>query len=304
MSKSNLTNYTKLSPNCSSRNGAKICKITPHHMAGNLTIEQCANVFASSSRQASANYGIGTDGRIGCYVDEDNRSWASANYNNDRQAITIEVANDEIGGNWHVSDKALESLINLCVDICKRYNFTLTYDGTPNGSLTRHNMFVNTTCPGPYLQSKFPYIVEEVNKRLRQSTSIISGNVANFQNWLNKTYGYNLAIDNIFGQDSKKHSIMALQTEFNKQLGSRLSIDGIFGSATKGACPVLKSGMSGNITKLVQFMLIAKGYSVGSYGADGIYGNATINAIKSFQSNNGLVVDGLCGRNTFDKLFK
>ena len=304
MSKSNLTNYTKLSPNCSSRNGAKICKITPHHMAGNLTIEQCANAFASSSRQASANYGIGTDGRIGCYVDEDNRSWASANYNNDRQAITIEVANDEIGGNWHVSDKALESLINLCVDICKRYNFTLTYDGTPNGSLTRHNMFVNTTCPGPYLQSKFPYIVEEVNKRLRQSTSIISGNVANFQNWLNKTYGYNLAIDNIFGQDSKKHSIMALQTEFNKQLGSRLSIDGIFGSATKGACPVLKSGMSGNITKLVQFMLIAKGYSVGSYGADGIYGNATINAIKSFQSNNGLVVDGLCGRNTFDKLFK
>ena len=304
MSKSNLTNYTKLSPNCSSRNGAKICKITPHHMAGNLTIEQCANVFASSSRQASANYGIGTDGRIGCYVDEDNRSWASANYNNDRQAITIEVANDEIGGNWHVSDKALESLINLCVDICKRYNFTLTYDGTPNGSLTRHNMFVNTTCPGPYLQSKFPNIVEEVNKRLRQSTSIISGNVANFQNWLNKTYGYNLAIDNIFGQDSKKHSIMALQTEFNKQLGSRLSIDGIFGSATKGACPVLKSGMSGNITKLVQFMLIAKGYSVGSYGADGIYGNATINAIKSFQSNNGLVVDGLCGRNTFDKLFK
>lgn len=304
MSKSSLVNYTKLSPNCSSRNGARICKITPHHMAGNLTIEQCANVFASSSRQASANYGIGTDGRIGCYVDEDNRSWASANYNNDRQAITIEVANDEIGGNWHVSDKALESLINLCVDICKRYNFTLTYDGTPNGSLTRHNMFVNTTCPGPYLQSKFPYIVEEVNKRLRQSTSIISGNVANFQNWLNKTYGYNLAIDNIFGQDSKKHSIMALQTEFNKQLGSRLSIDGIFGSATKGACPVLKSGMSGNITKLVQFMLIAKGYSVGSYGADGIYGNATINAIKSFQSNNGLVVDGLCGRNTFDKLFK
>ena len=309
MSKSSLTNYTKLSPNCSSRNGAKICKITPHHMAGNLTIEQCGNVFASSSRQASSNYGIGSDGRIGCYVDENDRSWASANYNNDRQAITIEVANDEIGGNWHVSDKALESLINLCVDICKRYNFKLTYDETPNGSLTRHNMFINTNCPGPYLQSKFPYIVEEVNKRLGGNTTPTpiptpSGNVSNFQTWLNSAYGYKLAVDNIFGPDTKKHSIMALQTEFNKQLGSKLAIDGIFGPATKGSCPVLKSGMSGNITKLVQYMLIIKGYSVGSYGADGIYGNATINAIKSFQSNNGLIVDGLCGKNTFEKLFK
>lgn len=309
MSKSSLTNYTKLSPNCSSRNGAKICKITPHHMAGNLTVEQCGNVFASSSRQASSNYGIGSDGRIGCYVDENDRSWASANYNNDRQAITIEVANDEIGGNWHVSDKALESLINLCVDICKRYNFKLTYDETPNGSLTRHNMFINTTCPGPYLQSKFPYIVEEVNKRLGENPTPTpvptpSGNVSNFQTWLNSAYGYKLAVDNIFGPDTKKHSIMALQTEFNKQLGSKLAIDGIFGPATKGSCPVLKSGMSGNITKLVQYMLIIKGYSVGSYGADGIYGNATINAIKSFQSNNGLVVDGLCGKNTFEKLFK
>lgn len=309
MSKSSLVNYTKLSPNCSSRNGARICKITPHHMAGNLTIEQCAEVFQNSSRQASANYGIGSDGRIGCYVDENDRSWASANYNNDRQAITIEVANDEIGGNWHVSDKALESLINLCVDICKRYNFKLTYDETPNGSLTRHNMFINTTCPGPYLQSKFPYIVEEVNKRLGENPTPTpvptpSGNVSNFQTWLNSAYGYKLAVDNIFGPDTKKHSIMALQTEFNKQLGSKLAIDGIFGPATKGSCPVLKSGMSGNITKLVQFMLIAKGYSVGSYGADGIYGNDTINAIKSFQSNNGLVVDGLCGKNTFEKLFK
>lgn len=309
MSKSSLVNYTKLSPNCSSRNGARICKITPHHMAGNLTIEQCAEVFQNSSRQASANYGIGSDGRIGCYVDENDRSWASANYNNDRQAITIEVANDEIGGNWHVSDKALESLINLCVDICKRYNFKLTYDETPNGSLTRHNMFINTTCPGPYLQSKFPYIVEEVNKRLGENPTPTpvptpSGNVSNFQTWLNSAYGYKLAVDNIFGPDTKKHSIMALQTEFNKQLGSKLAIDGIFGPATKGSCPVLKSGMSGNITKLVQYMLIIKGYSVGSYGADGIYGNDTINAIKSFQSKNSLVVDGLCGSNTFEKLFK
>ena len=309
MSKSSLVNYTKLSPNCSSRNGARICKITPHHMAGNLTIEQCAEVFQNSSRQASANYGIGSDGRIGCYVDENDRSWASANYDNDRQAITIEVANDEIGGNWHVSDKALESLINLCVDICKRYNFKLTYDETPNGSLTRHNMFVNTTCPGPYLQSKFPYIVEEVNKRLEgQSTSTpttsTSGDetIKYIQNKLNARYNASLNVDGIFGPLTKKAMVKGLQIELNTQCGARLNIDGIFGSLTKSACPNVKQGMRGNITWLIQARLYTLGFNTN--GVDGIYGSGTKNAVAKYQSSVNIASDGICGKNTFEKLFK
>lgn len=309
MSKSSLVNYTKLSPNCSSRNGARICKITPHHMAGNLTIEQCAEVFQNSSRQASANYGIGSDGRIGCYVDENDRSWASANYDNDRQAITIEVANDEIGGNWHVSDKALESLINLCVDICKRYNFKLTYDETPNGSLTRHNMFVNTTCPGPYLQSKFPYIAEEVNKRLEgQSTSTpttsTSGDeiIKYIQNKLNARYNASLNVDGIFGPLTKKAMVKGLQIELNTQCEARLNIDGIFGSLTKSACPNVKQGMRGNITWLIQARLYTLGFNTN--GVDGIYGSGTKNAVAKYQSSVNIASDGICGKNTFEKLFK
>lgn len=310
MSKSSLVNYTKLSPNCSSRNGARICKITPHHMAGNLTIEQCAEVFQNSSRQASANYGIGSDGRIGCYVDENDRSWASANYDNDRQAITIEVANDEIGGNWHVSDKALESLINLCVDICKRYNFKLIYDETPNGSLTRHNMFVNTTCPGPYLQSKFPYIAEEVNKRLEgqststPTTSTTSGDetIKYIQNKLNARYNASLNVDGIFGPLTKKAMVKGLQIELNTQCGARLNIDGIFGSLTKSACPNVKQGMKGNITWLIQARLYTLGFNTN--GVDGIYGSGTKNAVAKYQSSVNIASDGICGKNTFEKLFK
>lgn len=167
MSNSSLVNYTKLSPNYSVRQN-EIRKITIHHMAGNLSVEACGNVFASSSRQASSNYGIGSDGRVGMYVEEKNRSWCSSNANNDHQAVTIEVANDQIGGDWHVSDTALAKLIDLCVDICKRNGIErLNYTGDTTGNLTRHNMFVATTCPGPYLQSKFEYIAEEVNKRLQ-----------------------------------------------------------------------------------------------------------------------------------------
>lgn len=166
MSNSSLAVYTKISPNSEPR-VYPITKITIHHMAGNSTIEGCGDWFAKSSTKASANYGIGTDGRIALYVDEQNRAWTSSDWENDHRAVTIEVANDGGKPDWHVSDKALASLINLCVDICKRNGIEkLNYTGDKNGNLTRHNMFIATTCPGPYLQSKFPYIAEEVNKRL------------------------------------------------------------------------------------------------------------------------------------------
>lgn len=167
MSNSSLASYTRLSPNCSSRGGQKIRKITPHHMAGNLSVETCGSVFAPTSRQASSNYGIGSDGRIALYVDESKRAWTSSNAANDKQAVTIEVANDEIGGNWHVSDKAFESLVNLCVDICQRNGMTgLKWTGDASGTLTNHDMFIATNCCGPYLKSRMPDLCNEVNKRL------------------------------------------------------------------------------------------------------------------------------------------
>lgn len=166
MSNSPLVQYTKLSPNYNPRNN-KIKKITIHHMAGVLSVETCGNIFANPSRQASSNYAIGSDGRIAMYVEEKNRSWCSSSPTNDNQAITIEVANCEYGGQWRVSDYVLSRLIELCVDICKRNGIErLNYTGDTSGNLTMHKWFADTSCPGPYLSSKFPYIAEEVNKRL------------------------------------------------------------------------------------------------------------------------------------------
>ena len=164
---SSLVDYTLISPNKTSPRNKPITKITIHHMAGNLSIEKCGNIFVNPTRKASSNYGIGSDGRIGLYVDEKDRAWTSGNRENDNQAVTIEVANDVVGGIWHVSDKAMESLILLCVDICKRNGIEkLIYTGDKTGNLTMHKWFQATTCPGPYLESKFPYIADEVNKRL------------------------------------------------------------------------------------------------------------------------------------------
>ena len=164
LSNSKLVNYTKISKNSNPRK-SKIQKITIHHMAGNLSVEACGNVF--QTRKASSNYGIDSQGKVGMYVEEHNRAWTSSSPDNDHQAVTIEVANDQIGGAWHVSDKALSKLIDLCVDICKRNGIKqLNFTGNKNGNLTMHKWFAATTCPGPYLESKFPYIAEEVNKKL------------------------------------------------------------------------------------------------------------------------------------------
>lgn len=162
-----LVDYTRISPNSTNPRKSKIKKIVIHHMAGNLSVETCGNVFANPSRKASANYGIGTDGRVGLYVEECNRAWTSGNATVDNEGVTIEVANDTTGGNWHVSDKALEKTIELCVDICKRNGIEkLNFTGNKNGNLVAHRYYQATACPGEYLYSKFPYIANEVNKRL------------------------------------------------------------------------------------------------------------------------------------------
>jgi hypothetical protein len=172
MSNSKLVSYTKLSPNCNKPRNHAIDTITIHHMAGNLTVEQCGAVFSSGSRQASSNYGISTDGRVGLYVDEANRSWCSSSGANDHRAVTIEVANDGGAPDWHVSDTALAKLIDLCVDICQRNGIQkLNYTGDKTGNLTMHKWFAATACPGPYLEGKFSYIAQQVNAKLAGTTT-------------------------------------------------------------------------------------------------------------------------------------
>ena len=167
MSNSSLVSYTKLSPNCDHPRNHAIDKITIHHMAGDLSVETCGNLFAKPSYEASSNYGIGSDGRVGLYVDEGDRAWASASPGNDNRAVNIEVANCATGGDWPVSDAAYSKLIDLCVDICQRNGIkALNYTGDADGNLTEHRMFTATACPGPYLHERMGRIAAEVNSRL------------------------------------------------------------------------------------------------------------------------------------------
>lgn len=174
MSNSPLVNYTKISPNKSSPRNHKIDTVTIHCVVGQCSVETLGNVFAPTSRQASSNYGIGYDGRIGMYVEEKDRSWCSSNAANDNRAITIEVASDTKEP-YAVNAKAYAALIDLLVDICKRNGIKELVWSTnkadrvnhKNGcNMTVHRDYANKSCPGTYLYEQHAQIASEVNKRL------------------------------------------------------------------------------------------------------------------------------------------
>lgn len=174
MSNSPLVNYTKISPNKSSPRNHKIDTVTIHCVVGQCSVETLGNVFAPTSWQASSNYGIGYDGRIGMYVEEKDRSWCSSNAANDNRAITIEVASGTKEP-YAVTDKAYAALIDLLVDICKRNGIKELVWSTnkadrvnhKNGcNMTVHRDYANKSCPGTYLYERHAQIASEVNKRL------------------------------------------------------------------------------------------------------------------------------------------
>lgn len=178
MSYSSLVSYVKLSPNHSGQRNHKIDTITIHCMAGNLSVESCGSLFANPDVEASSNYGIGSDGRIACYVEEENRSWCSSSGSNDHRAITIEVANTTASEPYPISTSAYNSLINLCADICKRNGISKLVWSTDkytrmnhlNGcNMTVHRDYANKSCPGNYLYGAMGQIANDVNKRLSSS---------------------------------------------------------------------------------------------------------------------------------------
>lgn len=174
MSNSPLVDYTRISPNKNSPRNHKIDTITIHCVVGQCTAETLGNIFAPTSRQASSNYGVGTDGKIGMYVEEKDRSWCSSNAANDNRAVTIEVASDTKHP-YAVNDRAFAALLDLVTDICKRNGIKKLVWSTKkadrvnhkNGcNMTVHRDYANKSCPGDYLYNRHGEIVAEVNRRL------------------------------------------------------------------------------------------------------------------------------------------
>ena len=293
---SSLISYTKISPNRTSPRNHVIDTITIHCMAGNMTLEACGNLFANPAAQASSNYGIDSNGKVAMYVEEKDRSWCSSNAANDNRAITIEVANDG-GANtgWHVSDKAMASLITLIADICKRNNIKelkWKADKSLIGQVDKQNMTVHRwfsakSCPGDYLYNKYPYIVKEVNKKL--------GIDSNPATPTNPTTPEKPTVPTKPTTPNKpttpaKYTQIDFIKDVQKAIGAK--VDGIAGNETLAKTVTVSMSIN-NTHKVVlpiQKYLNSLTFNCGT--ADGIAGPIFDNAVKKFQQSNSCISDG------------
>ncbi len=178
---SSLVSCTKLSPNHSGQRTHSIDRITPHCVVGQCSVETLGSIFLPTSRQASSNYGIGVDGRVGMYVEEKNRSWCSSSGANDQRAVTIECASDTTEP-YAFKDVVYNRLVELCTDICRRNgktkllwlgDKTKTLNYTPASDemvLTVHRWFANKSCPGNWMYARMGDLAAKVTAALGGST--------------------------------------------------------------------------------------------------------------------------------------
>ena len=235
-----LVAYTKLSPNHSGQRTHSIDRITPHCVVGQCSVETLGSIFAPSSRQASSNYGIGADGRVGMYVEEKNRSWCSSSSANDQRAVTIECASDTTEP-YAFKDVVYQTLINLCVDICQRNgkkkllwlgdkDTTLAY--TPKADemvLTVHRWFANKSCPGSWMYARMGDLASKVTTQLGGSkqaeTPAVSVPVTDTEKtiWdflygkLGNAYGAAGMMGNLYAESALRPN--NLQNTYEKKLG-------------------------------------------------------------------------------------
>lgn len=176
-SNSPLVCYTKISQNKNVQQSKAIKYVAVHCVVGQCLIESLGALFALPSKQASSNYGVDKDGRIGMFVEEKDRSWCTSSALVDGNGVSIEVASD-MSEPFAVRNEAYTALLDLLEDICRRNGKTkMIWFGDKAKSLAYqpkdheivmmvHRWFSGKSCPGTYLYNLHPTIAKEINKRL------------------------------------------------------------------------------------------------------------------------------------------
>ena len=222
-------------------------------------------------------------------------------------SIAIEICVNSDGD----YQKAVENAIELTKHIMKE-------EDIPASNVVQHNRWCGKNCPR-YLRSgsKGPTwsgFVQALTKSgghvdYKPQTSAAhvdkpkptTGRIAIIQKTLNSRYHTGITVDNLYGPKTKKALVKGYQTELNRQFGAHLAVDGIWGPKTKAASVTVRKGARGNLTWILQATLYCLGYD--PKGLDGIFGSGCEKAVRAFQGDHHLSVDGVPGKNTFAKMF-
>lgn len=322
-----LVTYTRLSPNNSGERTHAIDRITPHCVVGQCSIETLGNIFARPSYEASSNYGIGYDGRVGMYVEEKNRSWCSSNKANDQRAITIECASDATAP-YAFKDVVYQKLITLCVDICQRNgktkliwfgdkNKTLNYEPKVDEMvLTVHRWFDNKSCPGAWMYSRMGDLAEKVTAQLVEKNEMetvdavyivkpgdtLSSIAKKYNTTYQKLAEYNsIKNPSIINVGQK---IRIPQNRIVKPVPTPTHTtknEGVVNVELR----MLSKGMSGNDVRAAMLLMKDKGYYPYEIpSSDNLFGPKMDAGVRKMQKDHNLGVDGVIGKNSWTFLLK
>ena len=308
-------NLTKCSSDRRKNKLIKYCVI--HYTGTSASAKNNCIYFSGGNRNASADYFIDKDGTIykfnaNCalyyswHCGDGHGAYGITNAN----SIGIEV----VSAGEEFTQKQKNALRKLVMAIMEDYSI-------PASRVVRHYDASRKKCPYPYCgttakDNKWKelraYItgcsssastntgtVQKETPTSSDSYDTTPDTIKEVQIYMNKKHNAGLTEDGVFGAKTKKAIVKRVQL----LIGT--AADGTFGfnSKSKWNNDSVKSGSSGELVRLSQMMLICHGYSVGSVGADGKCGNATVSAIKKFQKANGLLQKGSINKNTAEKLF-
>lgn len=282
--------------------------IVIHYVGAVSTAKNNADYFQNEDRGASANYFV-DENDIYRVVKDTDKAWhvggADKYYNNCRNSnsIGIEMCCYKNGDVLDVKETVINRTIELTKELIKKYGISIE-------NVVRHYDVTHKRCPAPFLDNEDRW--NDFKAKLGANTGIISipkeepqvndtmGIIAKVQSTLNTRYGLTIAVDNIYGIETKKAMVKGLQTELNTQFNRGIAVDGIFGTNTYNACVNVRKGAKGNITYLIQAMLVCRSFNI---DVDSIFGSETESAVRDFQKQSSIAVDGIVGKNTFQKLF-
>jgi hypothetical protein len=235
-----------------SRNGQAINGVVIHHVAGTNGLNYVAN---KNSRNSHPTYHISNSGAVTGIVNPERRPYSTGGQP-DPSAVTFEIDNSAVGGDWPVSSAAIEALIDVIIfhaSISPRANrgFAKNIKTQVQSEffVAWHQQYSATACPGPFVMSQLDYIVAECNKRASQAVAPIApviptpppaSNKPRLVRWLRRgSTGSNVVyLQSVLGlkRDGQFGPITEARVrQFQREQGIR--VDGVVGWITWGRLP-------------------------------------------------------------------
>lgn len=318
-------------------NTSRIKYIVIHYVGALGGAKANCEYYGGGNRGASAHYYVDFDGTVWQSVEDKNIAWhcGASSYVHpecrNANSLGIELcvrkrdtshlnASDK---DWYFEDATVKAAALLVKMLMEKYK-------VPADHVIRHHDVTGKICPNPFVYNTGAHTWTEFKKLISGSASSgqSAGNTSQGssssegssssagtnaggsdivkagQIHANNFCGAGIAADGIRGNDTKKAGVKVWQNAMNLDYGLSISVDGIVGSRTLEAMDshTVRRGEKQYMVTALEILLMLKGYDAGGVESPGIFGDKLEAAVRGYQKNAGLSVDGIAGKDTFSSL--